>query len=157
MKNESVALAGLGARDTLRLESGLCLYGNDIDENTTPIEASLLWTIPQERRTSGGFLGAEHVLEQIKNKSEKKKRVGIKLARPPHQHCKIFDSEGNEIGEVTSGSFSPVLKQGIGMAYVSKAFSKNGSQIFIDIKNKKVPATVSKMPFVPTNYWTVPN
>eukprot|EP01091_Cochliopodium_minus_P007308 TRINITY_DN17207_c0_g1_i1.p1 TRINITY_DN17207_c0_g1~~TRINITY_DN17207_c0_g1_i1.p1 ORF type:complete len:400 (-),score=137.08 TRINITY_DN17207_c0_g1_i1:73-1272(-) len=156
LKNEEVALAGLGARDTLRLESGLCLYGNDIDENTTPVEASLLWTIPQERRISGGFLGAKYVLEQIQNKSEKKKRVGIQLPRPPHPHLKIFDSNGKEIGEVTSGSFSPVLKSGIGMAYVSKEFSKIGTQIFLEFKNKKVPATVSKMPFVPTNYWTLP-
>lgn len=149
---ESLALAGLGARDTLRLEAGLCLYGNDIDENTTPVEASLLWTIPQERRTSGGFLGSQVIVEQIKNKSEERKRVGITLPRPPHPHLKLYDSEGKEIGEVTSGSFSPVLKCGIGMAYLHKKFSKIGTQVFVSFKNKKVAATVSKMPFVPTNY-----
>jgi len=96
-------------------------------------------------------------LEQIKNKSEKKKRVGIQLNRPPHPHIKIFDANGKEIGEVTSGSFSPVLKNGIGMAYVAKEFSKIGTPIFLDFKGKKVAGTVAKMPFVPNNYWTVPN
>jgi len=150
---EILALAGLGARDTLRLESGLCLYGNDIDETTTPVEASLLWVIPQERRTTGGFLGSKIILEQLNKKSEKKKRVGITLQRPPHPHCKLYDSNNNEIGEVTSGSYSPVLKTGIGMAYVAKTHSKIGSSIFVEFKNKKVPATISKMPFVPHNYF----
>uniref|UniRef100_A0AAY4CL68 Aminomethyltransferase, mitochondrial n=1 Tax=Denticeps clupeoides TaxID=299321 RepID=A0AAY4CL68_9TELE len=118
LANSEVRLAGLGARDSLRLEAGLCLYGNDIDETTTPVEAGLVWTIGKRRRLQRDFPGADVVVPQIKEKTQRK-RVGLISAGPPaRQHTPILAPGGQIIGEVTSGCPSPCLKQNIAMGYV---------------------------------------
>ncbi|KAG7226970.1 hypothetical protein INR49_022288 [Caranx melampygus] len=152
--NSEVKLAGLGARDSLRLEAGLCLYGNDIDESTTPVEASLVWTIGKRRRQAKDFPGANIIVPQIKAKTARK-RVGLVSTGPPvRQHTPILSADGQVIGEVTSGCPSPCLKKNIAMGYVDAAFAKNGTNIQVEVRKKAVPATVTKMPFVPTNYYT---
>lgn len=155
LKNSEVKLAGLGARDSLRLEAGLCLYGNDIDETTTPVEASLLWTIGKRRRAAADFPGAAIVLRQIKEKT-KRKRVGLMSSGPPvRQHTPILNLDGKVIGEVTSGCPSPCLKQNIAMGYVDTEYGKLGTPIKVEVRKKIVDAVVTKMPFVPTKYYTV--
>ncbi|KAL1269836.1 hypothetical protein QQF64_032125 [Cirrhinus molitorella] len=153
LADSEVKLAGLGARDSLRLEAGLCLYGNDIDETTTPVEASLVWTIGKRRRQALDFPGADIIVPQIKAKTQRK-RVGLISTGPPvRQHTPILSSDGRVIGEVTSGCPSPCLKQNVAMGYVEAGFSKVGTSIQVEVRKKAVPAVVSKMPFVPTKYY----
>ncbi|XP_052780225.1 aminomethyltransferase, mitochondrial-like [Mya arenaria] len=149
-----VRLTGLGARDSLRLEAGLCLYGNDIDEDTTPIEATLAWTIGKRRKAEGGFPGSDIILQQIKDKP-KQRRVGFTSTGPPVRGgAEIFDESGSKvIGKVTSGCPSPTLKVNVAMGYVEAAFFKPGTNVKFNVRNKLVPGIVSKMPFVPTNYY----
>ena len=145
-------LAGLGARDSLRLEAGLCLYGNDIDETTTPVEAGLVWTIGKRRRQTKDFPGAEIILKQIKEKPLKK-RVGIVSKGPPaREHTKIVDNE-EVIGEITSGCPSPSLGLNVAMGYVPLSKAKNGTVLNLQVRGKLVEGTVTKMPFLPTNYF----
>uniref|UniRef100_W5UK06 Aminomethyltransferase n=1 Tax=Ictalurus punctatus TaxID=7998 RepID=W5UK06_ICTPU len=152
--NSEVKLAGLGARDSLRLEAGLCLYGNDIDETTTPVEASLVWTIGKRRRQVRDFPGADVIVPQIKAKTQRK-RVGLMSSGPPvRQHTPILSPDGKVIGEVTSGCPSPCLKQNVAMGYVETSFSKSGTPVQVEVRKKMVPAVISKMPFVPTSYYT---
>ena len=147
-------LAGLGARDSLRLEAGLCLYGNDIDEDTTPVEAGLVWTIGKRRRQTRDFPGAEIILNQIKDKPLKK-RVGIISKGPPaRDHTKILNVNDEVIGEVTSGCPSPSLGLNVSMGYVHLSQAKNGTLLRLQVRNKLVEGTVAKMPFLPTNYFT---
>jgi len=149
------ALAGLGARDSLRLEAGLCLYGNDIDATTTPIEGTLAWTIAKTRRTTGGFPGADIILKQLKEGADKK-RVGFLSKGPPARgHTSILDADGNKVGEITSGCPSPSIGSGtnVSMGYVNKSVSKIGTTLYLQVRNKKIEAKVSKMPFVPANYF----
>ncbi|XP_023812206.1 aminomethyltransferase, mitochondrial [Oryzias latipes] len=153
LANSEVKLAGLAARDSLRLEAGLCLYGNDIDETTTPVEATLVWTIGKRRRKDKDFPGAEIVVPQIKAKTVRK-RVGLVSTGPPvRQHTPILSPDGKVIGEVTSGCPSPCLKKNVAMGYVDSEFAKNGTDIQVEIRKKAVRAVVSRMPFVPTNYY----
>ncbi|XP_041350154.1 aminomethyltransferase, mitochondrial-like isoform X2 [Gigantopelta aegis] len=149
-----VRLAGLGARDSLRLEAGLCLYGNDINEETTPVEASLLWVIAKRRRQTADFPGASIILEQIKSKP-KRKRVGFISTGPPARAgTQIFDESGSKsIGSLTSGCPSPSLKKNISMGYVETPFSKTGTCVKFEIRKKKYEAEVVKMPFVPSKYY----
>ncbi|XP_052284893.1 aminomethyltransferase, mitochondrial-like isoform X3 [Dreissena polymorpha] len=153
-KAVNVRMAGLGARDSLRLEAGLCLYGNDIDENTTPIEASLAWTIGKRRREAGGFPGASVILKQLKEKPSCR-RVGFLSTGPPARGgTEILDESGSKvIGKVTSGCPSPSLKQNVAMGYVDAAYLKPGMNVKFNIRKKMVDAVVSKMPFVPHNYF----
>lgn len=152
-REAEVKPAGLGPRDSLRLEAGLCLYGNDIDENTTPVEAVLVWTIGKRRRAEADFPGAEVILRQIKEKA-RKKRVGLLSKGPPARAgTSILDGEGNKVGQVTSGCPSPSLKQNVAMAYVPTEFSKPGTHLQVEVYKKKIEAQVVKMPFVPTNYY----
>uniref|UniRef100_A0A3Q1F0A8 Aminomethyltransferase, mitochondrial n=1 Tax=Acanthochromis polyacanthus TaxID=80966 RepID=A0A3Q1F0A8_9TELE len=154
LTNGEVKLAGLGARDSLRLEAGLCLYGNDIDETTTPVDASLVWTIGKRRRQTKDFPGANIIVPQIKAKADRK-RVGLVSSGPPvRQHTPILSPDGTVIGEVTSGCPSPCLKKNVAMGYVDAAFAKNGTNIQVEVRKKAVPAIVSKMPFVQTNYYS---
>jgi aminomethyltransferase len=136
---------GLGCRDTLRLEMGFCLYGNDIDESTNPLEAGLGWITKLDK---GEFIGAE-VLRRVREEKPKRRLVGFEMndRAVPRQHYAII-ANGRQIGEVTSGNQSPTLGRGIGMGYVESAFAKAGSQISISIRDKEVPATVVKIPFV---------
>jgi aminomethyltransferase len=150
-------LAGLGARDTLRLEAGLCLYGNDIDDTKTPVEAGLTWLIHKRRREEKNFPGASVILKQLTEKPAIK-RVGFQMindAGPSaRQHMKIFD-EKSEIGEVTSGCLSPLLKKNISMGYVKIKAAKPGTKVLVEIRNKKHEAEIVKLPFVPTKYFQV--
>ncbi|KAM6470792.1 aminomethyltransferase, mitochondrial [Liasis olivaceus] len=155
LRDSSVWLAGLAARDSLRLEAGLCLYGNDIDENTTPVEASLVWTLGKRRRVAMDFPGASTILAQIKQKP-KKKRVGLTSTGPPiRQHVPILSPEGKAIGEVTSGCPSPCLQKNIAMGYVDSEYSKLNTALTVEVRKKNYPALVTKMPFTPTHYYTI--
>ncbi len=136
---------GLGARDTLRLEKGFCLYGNDIDDTTSPLEAGLGWVT----KFSKDFT-AKSILEQQKAEGVKRKLVGIEMIDKgiPRHNYKIQDAAGNEIGYVTSGTQSPSLGKAIAMAYMSKEHSAEGSEVFINVRDKALKAVVTKMPFL---------
>ncbi len=140
---------GLGARDSLRLEAGFCLYGHDIDENTTPVEASLSWIISKNRRENTGFLGDEKILSQLKNGTNKK-RVGLRPEgkAPIRKGTEIFDNKDNKIGIVTSGGFSPVLNAPIAMGYISSNFLKNNSSVIANLRGRNYSCRVVDMPFV---------
>uniref|UniRef100_A0A8C6Y2S6 Aminomethyltransferase, mitochondrial n=1 Tax=Naja naja TaxID=35670 RepID=A0A8C6Y2S6_NAJNA len=155
LRDSTVWLAGLAARDSLRLEAGLCLYGNDIDENTTPVEASLVWTLGKRRRVAMDFPGASTILAQIKEKP-KKKRVGLTSTGPPiRQHVPILSPGGKAIGEVTSGCPSPCLQKNIAMGYVDSEYSKLNTSLTVEVRKKNYPSLVTKMPFTPTHYYTI--
>jgi len=162
LEDPTVNPTGLGARDSLRLEAGLCLYGNDIDGNTTPVDGVLGWTMggPKgRRRKEGGFLGAEHILTPDgKFKKSTKKRVGIMgMKAPAREHTEIYDATGEKlIGEITSGTYSPCLKRSIAMGYVETGMHKAGTEIMLKIRNKMQKAEVTKMPFVESRYYRVP-
>jgi len=148
---------GLGARDTLRLEAGLCLYGNDLDETITPKQASLTWTITERRQKEGGFIGDKFIIPElaIKLNDLSRRRIGFQIASgaPAREHTTIHDpSTGEEIGVVTSGTMSPVLKYPIGMGYVKGKYGKIGGTIKVSIRGKLIEASVVKTPFVPTKY-----
>lgn len=145
-KEFGIKPAGLGARDTLRLEMGYCLYGNDIDDTTSPIEAGLGWIT---KFVDGkDFIDRELLLKQ-KTEGTSRKLRGFEMIDKgiPRQHYEVFDSAGNKIGEVTSGTMSPILKKGIGMAYLNRGFWKPGTEIFIRIRNKDLKAEVVELPF----------
>jgi aminomethyltransferase len=144
-KEFDIQPAGLGARDTLRLEKGFCLYGNDINDETSPIEAGLGWIT----KFTKAFVNHEHH-KAIKEAGPNKKLVGFEMIDRgiPRQHYAIKDAEGNVIGEVTSGTQSPSLNKGIGMGYIATAFSKANTEIFIDIRDKAIKAKVVKVPFL---------
>jgi len=138
---------GLGARDTLRLEMGYCLYGNDINDHTSPIEAGLGWIT--KFSGSKDFIDKEILLKQ-KNEGVSRRLKGFVMIDRgiPRQHYEVVDASGNIIGEVTSGTMSPMLKQGIGMAYLEKGFWKPDTEIFIRIRNKDLKAKVVDLPFI---------
>ena len=151
--NHGAKMIGLGARDTLRLEAGLCLYGHDIDIKMSPIEASLGWAISKKRIKEGGFRGYEKIKYQIEN-GVNKLRVGIEpegkiIAR---EKTKIFNEDEKEIGEITSGTFGPSVQKPIAMGYVNKAFSKINTKIFLKIRGKKYPGNICNLPFYKKNY-----
>jgi len=145
---------GLGARDTLRLEAGLCLYGHDIDETTTPIESGLAWTIGKRRRAEGGFPGAAIILRQLAE-GVARKRVGIRPdgRAPAREGTVITDPAGNRVGTVTSGGFGPSVGAPIAMGYVDATHSANGSALSLIIRDVPRPAHVARLPFVPTRYY----
>ncbi|KAI9598911.1 hypothetical protein BDF19DRAFT_429513 [Syncephalis fuscata] len=150
--SSDVQLAGLGARDSLRLEAGMCLYGHDLDETITPIEAGLLWTIGKRRREEGGFLGAKRIQDQIKN-GVSRRRVGLIVEGPPAREGAVILNSNNEpVGVVTSGCPSPSLKKNIAMGYVKKAYSKVGTELATIIRKNNRAAQVVKMPFVAPRY-----
>ena len=153
LANPDVKPIGLGARDSLRLEAGLCLYGHDIDETTSPVEADLLWSIQKRRRSEGGFLGAERVLKEITS-GPKRKRVGIKPEgrAPAREGTIVTDMAGRQIGVITSGGFGPTANGPVAMGYVETAFAKAGTPIQLIVRDKPVPAQIVTLPFVPHNY-----
>ena len=144
---------GLGARDSLRLEAGLPLYGHDLSPDTSPIEAGLIFGINKRRRTEGGFPGAERINREIAEGTQRK-WVGLKLdgRMPAREGAEVFAGDSN-VGDVTSGGFSPTLGQPIAMAYVEAAHADEGSALEIEVRGKRLAATVSPMPFVPHNYY----
>jgi aminomethyltransferase len=151
---------GLGARNSLRLEAGLCLYGNDIDTTTTPVEAALNWAMQKVRRTggerAGGFPGAARVLAQLDGaETLTRKRVGlIALERVPvREHVELQTLDGAKIGEVTSGLLGPTADKPVAIGYVTPAFATTGSRINAIVRGKAVPMEVAPMPFVPNRYF----
>jgi aminomethyltransferase len=150
---------GLGARNSLRLEAGLCLYGNDIDTTTTPVEAGLNWAMQKVRRTggarAGGFPGADKVLGQLAGTVPlERKRVGlVALERVPvREHTELQDDAGNKVGEVTSGLLGPTVDKPIAMGYLRTDLAANGTRVNAVVRGRKVPMEVTAMPFVPPNY-----
>ena len=159
LSKEEVELIGLGARDSLRLEAGLCLYGHDIDEATTPVEAALTWAIQKVRRThgerAGGFMGSEIISQQIETGTDKK-RVGFlpQTRAPMREGIEIFATEVSKkvIGKITSGGFSPSLGYPIAMGYIASEFANSEDEFFGELRGKRVPVKVGKIPFVPLNF-----
>ena len=151
--NNGAELIGLGARDTLRLEAGLCLYGQELNLNKTPIEANLKWAISKERLSNGGFLGSDKIKKQIQA-GPKKLRVGIKpdgrlIAR---EKSKIFNESNLPIGEITSGTFGPSVNGPIAMGYIDKEFSKTNTKVLVEVRGKKYPANICGLPFYKKNH-----
>jgi len=152
---------GLGARNSLRLEAGLPLYGNDIDNTTTPVEAGLQWAIQKVRRAGGaregGFPGAGRILAQLAGEpgSITRKRVGLKALEriPVREHVELQSPAGERLGEVTSGLLGPTIDQPVAMGYVPPALAALGSLVNALVRGKPVPMEVVAMPFVPTNYF----
>ncbi|URD61937.1 glycine cleavage system aminomethyltransferase GcvT [Sphingomonas sp. KRR8] len=144
---------GLGARDSLRLEAGLPLYGHDLDERVTPVAADLTFAINKRRREEGGFAGAERILAELRG-GPVQRRVGFAVEgrQPVREGARVIDSEGNEVGKVTSGGFSPSLSKPIGMAYVAAGLSEPGTRLTLEQRGKLFAAEVAAMPFVPHNY-----
>ena len=144
---------GLGARDSLRLESGLCLYGNDIDNATSPVEASLTWAMQKRRREDGGFPGAARIQRELAEGTPRK-LVGIKPTgrAPARAGVEVQDPDGNTIGAITSGGFGPTVGAPVAMGYVATAFSTPGQKINLIIRGKAQPAEIAALPFVTQNY-----
>ena len=151
--NELVKPIGLGARDSLRLEAGLPLYGHDLDHGTTPVMAGLNFAINKRRRADGGFAGAMRILAEIEN-GPAQKRVGFDVEgrQPVREGALILDDEGNELGKITSGGFSPTLQRPIAMGYVATPFAEAGIKLKLEQRGKLFDATVAAMPFVPHRY-----
>lgn len=156
---ERLQLAGLGARDSLRLEAGMCLYGHDLDDTTTPVEAALSWIIGKDRKQEGGFHGADLILQQLKPKSKggmgvERRRIGLVVeGAPAREGADIVDNKGEKIGKITSGCPSPTLGKNIAMGYIKDGYHKSGTEVSVVVRNKNRKAVVTKMPFVPSKYW----
>ena len=153
LEQPEVKPAGLGARDSLRLEAGLCLYGHDIDETTTPIEADLAWTIAKRRREQGGFPGADRILDQLKT-GPARRRVGIlpEGRAPARENTVVTDESGARIGEITSGGFGPTVGKPIAMGYVASSAAKPGTNVNLIVRDVPRPARVAATPFTPHRY-----
>ncbi|WP_144222953.1 glycine cleavage system aminomethyltransferase GcvT [Mesorhizobium amorphae] len=151
--DERAMWIGLAARDSLRLEAGLCLHGNDISPDTDPASGALMWAVPKEIRASGTFIGAE-ALRAIVEKGAKQKRVGLKPEgrQPVRGGAALFDADGNPAGTVTSGGFGPSAGHPVAMGYVSSALAKAGTKLFADVRGTRVPIEVSALPFTPHRY-----
>ena len=151
--NELVKPIGLGARDSLRLEAGLPLYGHDLDRSTTPVMAGLTFAINKRRRAEGGFAGALRILAELEN-GPPQKRVGFDVEgrQPVREGALILDGEGNELGKITSGGFSPSLQRPIAMGYLATPFAEPGTALKLEQRGKLFDARVAAMPFVPHRY-----
>ncbi|KAF8810454.1 glycine cleavage system T protein [Phlegmacium glaucopus] len=149
-----VQLIGLGARDSLRLEAGMCLYGNDLDETTTPVEAGLSWVIGKDRRANGGFIGATTVQQQLKD-GLTRRRVGLLVeGAPARQGAKILSPSGEDVlGVVTSGIPSPTLGKNIAMGYIKSGWHKKGTDVAVEVRRQLRKAVLTPMPFHKPNYW----
>jgi len=159
LKSEpEVRLAALGARDALRLEAGLCLYGHDLEEDITPAEAGLSWVVGKARRSAEAkpFIGSERILAQMADKSlYTRLRAGlISTTGPPAREGAVVETpDGQPVGKITSGTMSPCLRKNISMGFINKPYNKQGTELQVVVRGKKYPATVTKMPFVPTKYY----
>ena len=151
--DELVKPIGLGARDSLRLEAGLPLYGHDLDHRTTPVMAGLTFAINRRRRGEGGFAGSMRILAELE-KGPPQKRVGLEVEgrQPVREGALVLDGEGNELGKVTSGGFSPSLQRPIAMGYVATPFTEIGTPLKLEQRGKLFDARVAAMPFVPHRY-----
>jgi aminomethyltransferase len=153
VENEAVRPIGLGARDSLRLEAGLPLYGHDLDRETTPVMAGLNFAINKRRRAEGGFAGAMRILAELAN-GPAQKRVGFDIEgrQPVREGALVLDREANEVGRITSGGFSPSLQRPIAMGYVATPLAEPGTQLKLEQRGKLFQARVAAMPFVPHRY-----
>lgn len=153
-----VESVGLGARDSLRLEAGLCLYGHDLDVQTTPVESSLLWALSKPRRAEGerpgGYPGADIIMAQISN-GVSRKRVGLKAEGrlPVREGAPVMNAQYEEVGIVTSGGFGPSVDGPVAMGYVKTDYAVVDTALFAQVRDKKIPVNVAKMPFVPQRYY----
>ncbi len=158
LAQDEVSAIGLGARNSLRLEAGLCLYGNDIDTDTTPVEASLLWALSKPRRAdgerAGGYIGAD-IIHRQHAEGVTRKRVGIRPAgrMPVREGVELMDGEGRRVGKVTSGGFGPSVGGPIAMGYVETTLAQPDTVLFAIVRGKQVPVTVAKLPFVQQRYY----
>ena len=144
---------GLGARDSLRLEAGLPLYGHDITEETDPVSADLLFALTKKRREEGGWMGHEAVAKVLAE-GPKQKRVGLEIeGRMPAREGALVFAGNKQVGRVTSGGFSPTLERPIAMAYIDTGLTDEGTELEVEVRKKRLPAKVAKMPFVPTRYY----
>ena len=153
MAEPEVEAVGLGARDSLRLEAGLCLYGHDIDETTSPVEAGLAWSIGKRRRQDGGFPGAARIQQELAE-GPGRRRVGILPdgRAPAREGTQVLDASGDEIGTVTSGGFGPTAGGPVAMGYVAAEAAQTGRPVSLLVRGKPRPATIVKLPFVPHTY-----
>ncbi|HTV91003.1 MAG TPA: glycine cleavage system aminomethyltransferase GcvT [Stellaceae bacterium] len=154
LNEAEVAPIGLGARDSLRLEAGLCLYGHDIDETTTPVEAALPWTIGKRRRAEGGFPGAAIIVQQLAD-GPGRRRVGLRPdgRAPAREGTAILDAAGAPLGRVTSGGFGPSVGAPVAMGYVAAAHTAPGTPLSLVVRDVPRPARVAALPFVPARYY----
>lgn len=154
LSNDAVAPIGLGARDTLRLEAGLCLYGNDLDETTSPVEADLVWTMPKRRREAGDFTGSKRILAELAD-GPSRVRVGIQPEgrRPVRDGAELRVPDGDSpIGTVTSGGFGPTVERPVAMGYVPPELAQHGTGLVADVRGNDVACTVAPLPFAPHRY-----
>ena len=159
LSKQEVEFVGLGARDSLRLEAGLCLYGHDIDEETTPVEASLTWAIQKARRTNGerakGFLGDEIITQQL-DMGTYRKRVGFlpQTRAPMREGVEIYETESSKevIGKITSGGYGPTVGYPVAMGYINSEYVDSNDNLFGELRGKRVPVKIAKLPFVPLNF-----
>jgi aminomethyltransferase len=153
LADEQVKPIGLGARDSLRLEAGLCLYGHDIDTTTSPVEAGLTWSIQKRRREGGGFPGATRIQRELKE-GPSRVRVGLKPEgrAPAREGSAIRTPDGRAVGTVTSGGFGPSVNAPVAMGYVERAASAPGTELHLVVRGKPLPAKVAAMPFAPHRY-----
>jgi aminomethyltransferase len=153
MKHSEVKPIGLGARDTLRLEAGLCLYGHELDEKTTPVEAGISWIVSRERLSMGEFTGSAIIEAEIMNQPERV-RVGLAIEgrAPARENTEIQDLDGRVIGRVTSGTFSPSLNKPIAMGYVERRHSEPGTPVNLMVRGQPLPAKICGLPFVAHHY-----
>ena len=159
LSKQEVEFVGLGARDSLRLEAGLCLYGHDIDEETTPVEASLTWAIQKARRTNGeranGFLGDEIITQQL-DTGTYRKRVGFlpQTRAPMREGVEIYETESSKevIGKITSGGYGPTVGYPVAMGYINSEYVDSNDNLFGELRGKRVPVKIAKLPFVPLNF-----
>jgi aminomethyltransferase len=154
LSDAAVQPIGLGARDSLRLEAGLCLYGHDIDDTTSPVEAALVWSMQKRRRIEGGFPGAARIQKELAD-GPARLRVGItpQGRAPAREGTEILSASGDRIGIVTSGGFGPTHNGPIAMGYVTAAQAKSGTPVQLVVRGKPLPATVTYLPFVPHRYF----
>ena len=153
LEDERVLWIGLAARDSLRLEAGLCLHGQDITTEFDPASAGLMWAIPKDIRSTGAFIGAD-ALRSILERGPSQKRAGLKPEgrQPVRAGAALFDAEGNPAGHVTSGGFGPSAGHPVAMGYVSTALAKPGTRLFADVRGTKIPVDVNPLPFTPHRY-----
>jgi len=159
LSKQEVEFVGLGARDSLRLEAGLCLYGHDIDEETTPVEASLTWAIQKARKINGeranGFLGDEIIIQQL-DTGTYRKRVGFlpQTRAPMREGVEIYETESSKevVGKITSGGYGPTVGHPVAMGYINSEYVDSNYNLFGELRGKRVPVKIAQLPFVPLNF-----
>jgi aminomethyltransferase len=156
LSDDRVKAIGLGARDSLRMEGGLCLYGHELDLTTSPIEAGLTWSIQKRRREEGGFPGAERIQKELRD-GPSRLRVGItpEGRQPAREGTEVFHN-GRKIGIITSGGFGPSVNGPVGMGYVEAAFAKVGTDVTLMVRGRELPAKITAMPAVPNRFYRIP-